>query len=281
MPDRASVERALSAVAVELGLGRGAEAPLWARERASAVLGEEARRRGLSPRALAELVASDRPLQEALASALRVGETRFYRDPPLWEALAGPVPELAPQGGTVSALSAGTSTGEEAYTLAMVIASLGRKPRVLGVDRSVDAVARGREGRYPLEAARDLPAPLRRRYVASQGGELVLVDEVRRAVELEPCDLVLRAPRGPFHLVLFRNVLLYLASPRGELVAERLARELDPAGLMFTASSEVARLRRAGLTAVRVEGGVVGFRARPSAREGGASNASGPSGAGA
>jgi chemotaxis protein methyltransferase CheR len=266
-PDQAAVERALSAISVELGLGRGgARAPLWARERVSAVLADEARRRGLSPRALSELVVIDRPLQEALARALRVGETRFYRDPPLWEALSRLVLELAPEGGLISALSAGTSTGEEAYTLAMLIASLGRRPRVLGVDRAVDAVARGREGRYPLEAARDLPASLRRRYCSEQGGELVLGDEVRRATTLEPCDLVQRAPRGPFHLVLFRNVLLYLASPQGEAVAERLARELAPGGLLFTASSEVVRLRRAGLAAVRVEGGVVAFRGVPTPR---------------
>ena len=69
-----------------------------------------------------------------------------------------------------------------------------------------------------------------------------------------------RTPRGPFHLVFFKNVLLYLAAPAGEAVAARLAAELDPTGLVFASTSEVLRLRAAGLSPVRLTPAVTAFR---------------------
>jgi chemotaxis protein methyltransferase CheR len=84
---------------------------------------------------------------------------------------------------------------------------------------------------------------------------------LRNSVSFEVRDLTRRCPRGPFHLVLFKNVLLYLAEPTGNRVATRLARTLADKGFLVSAASEVVRLS-AILDPLRLSPGVVAFRPR-------------------
>jgi chemotaxis protein methyltransferase CheR len=255
-----AVDLALEAAERQLGVGRGLAAPGWVRDRVLAVLDGQAARLGVTVLAAAERLKEERSAVEEIVAALRVGETRFHRDPLHWEALASAVIPSLPDA-PIAALSAGCSTGEEAYTLGMVLASAGRRFSVLGVDRSREAVAAAREAVYAADAARHLPPAYVERFCEIDGGSLRMRKELRAVVTFEACDLVSTVPRGGFLLILFRNVLLYLASPAGETVARRLVAELDPRGLLFTAASEVPRLRAAGLAPVRVGPTVTAFRA--------------------
>ena len=84
--------------------------------------------------------------------------------------------------------------------------------------------------------------------------------ELRALVSFEVCDLVSAVPRGVFQIILFKNVLLYLATPAGEAVARRLLGELDARGILITAASEVPRLCTAGIATARISSGVTAFR---------------------
>lgn len=270
MLDRAralAVDLALEAIERKVGVGLGATAPGWVRDRIGDILEEQARRRGVTVIAAVQHLIVDRQAVEEIVAALRVGETRFYRDPEGWQAIAAALDRLPD--GPIAGLSAGCSTGEEAYTLAMVLAHAGRRFSVLGVDRSEQAVAAAREAAYAAGAARHLPPPLVERYCQTEGGILRVRPEMRALVTFEPCDLVKTVPHGGFHIILFKNVLLYLASPAGETVARRLAAELDPRGLLFTAASEVPRVRAAGLSTLRMTAHVTAFTAAGAAGDGG------------
>jgi chemotaxis protein methyltransferase CheR len=83
---------------------------------------------------------------------------------------------------------------------------------------------------------------------------------VRNSVEFEVCDLVKRVPKGPFHFIFFKNVLLYLTEPAGEQVATRLASELEEGGILIAAASEVLRLNKMGLISHRMAPGVTALR---------------------
>jgi chemotaxis protein methyltransferase CheR len=264
-----AVDRTLALAERKFGLGRASGAPGWMRHRVLGVLESQAARHGVSLEAAADRIERDRTAVEELAGALRVGETRFYRDRAQWEAItARVIPSLPP--GEVRALSAGCSTGEEAYTLAMALSLAGRAFRVLGVDRFPEAIAAAREGVYSADSARDLPAEWAARFCEPEGDTIRVGAELAAHVTFEELDLVRRTPRGPFHLIVFKNVLLYLAAPIGEAVVGRLVAELDEGGLLFGASSEVPRLRKAGLRAVRVAPSVSAFgRPAPPSRRGG------------
>lgn len=264
-PAARSAQRAVDLALAELqrrfGLGRSLAAPGWVRERVLAVLSAVAARHGVSPLAAAERLRDDREAIEEIVSALRVGETRFYRDPIIWEAIATSVLPRLPPDLPIAGLSAGCSTGEEAYTLAMVLASAGRRFSVLGVDRAAPAIEAAREAVYSAEAVDQLPPSFVQRYCEEKGGALHVGQQLRDVVSFEVCDLVHAVPSGGFQIIFFKNVLLYLAEPAGDAVARRLAAELGPGGLLFSAASEAPRLCGAGLTPIKVNAHVTAFRA--------------------
>ncbi len=206
------------------------------------------------------LIQERAPMNELVAS-LRVGETRFLRDPPQWEVIVQQLCERVPPGVPIAALSAGCSTGEEAYTLAILLSERKRRYRILGVDRSPEAIEAARRGRYSSETVRGLPASLVRAHFDADGAHFTVRDSLREGVSFEVRDLTIRCPKGPFHLVLFKNVLLYLAEGMGTRVATRLGRTLADNGFLISAASEIVRLS-ASLDPVRLSPGVVAFRPR-------------------
>src|SRR6188768_322389 len=156
------------------GIGvRGDELPLWLEERLSLAVQALLQARRLDIASLYGLLEREPDLLVELANALRVGETRFYRDAAQWEALRSSVlPELARQRPETAllGLSAGCSTGEEAWTLAMLLseaaraAGAGTRPRVVGIDRSEPALVIARAGVYDAGSGRYLPRELAQRF---------------------------------------------------------------------------------------------------------------------
>jgi chemotaxis protein methyltransferase CheR len=257
-----AIARALEILTERVGFGSGSGTPGWVEERVGNALEAHATRHDLTLLAAAERLQEEPAAVEEILAALRVGETRFYRDHAQWQTIeAFLAKEFAPHT-ELSVLSAGCSTGEEAYTMAMLLTSAGRRFRLLGVDRSAAAIAHARTGVFPADSARNLPPAWIERYCSVWEGVLTVGEQIRESVRFEEQDLVQRCPRGLFHIILFKNVLLYLASPIGEEVTEHLMAELHPKGLLFPAASEVLRLQTAGFTPVRLGWGVTAFRAR-------------------
>ena len=108
--DRA-IDRVLQVAEGRFGLGI-VSGPQWVRDRVGAFLDAFAERNAIPPEAAAEeMIAQRGPMNELIAT-LRVGETRFFRDAPQWEAVVRYVCEHVPLGAPITALSAGCSTGE-------------------------------------------------------------------------------------------------------------------------------------------------------------------------
>ncbi len=249
--DRA-VDVALRLAEKLFGFGSSGTTPGWVRDRVRRYLEEQAWKRGLSMNEVARELINDKATVEQIVTSLRVGETRFYRDEAQWEAIERQLEKLFPADVELAVLSAGCSTGEEAYTMGMLLTAARRRFRVLGVDRSPEAIAVAREATYGREVARDIPHAWVERFCDEHYGRLRVGLLVRNAIEFEECDLVKRVPQGPFHIILFKNVLLYLTPQAGEQVAKRLAAELEDGGLLFSAASEVLRLRGMGLVPLRM-----------------------------
>lgn len=266
--DPASVDRAvdhaidvaLRFAQVNLGLGCGSSSPVWVRERILAMLRDRAARSAVSLDEAAQRLDGDSEAIDDLERALRVGETRFYRDPDMWKAIDEAVVRAFPARTTLNVLSAGCSTGEEAYTAAMLLKLARRSFQVLGVDRSSSALARAQRAIYPASVASHLPVACLSRYCELTPESVRVGSLITSDVTFQKLDLAQEVPPGPFHIILFKNVLLYLAEPTGEQVAARLAAELDEGGFLFCAASEVLRLKEAGLSSVRLGPGVTAFR---------------------
>jgi chemotaxis protein methyltransferase CheR len=188
-----------------------------------------------------------------------VGETRFFRHAAQLQAVGERVmPSLR---GPVAAWSAGCSSGEEAWTLAIMLAERGLPFSLWATDLSPVALARARAGRYAAARVEaEVPAALVARYFRRIGEERVLNDRLRPHVRFDTHNLLASVRGAEFDLVLCRNVLIYFdEAARAEAVAG-LVRALKPGGWLLVGYSETLR-DCAELTA---EGHAV-FRKRPAA----------------
>ncbi len=255
-----AVDRVLRAAEQRFGLGT-VDGPQWVRDRVESFLDAFAERMQIPWEAAAEEVVSRREPMNELVATLRVGETRFFRDAAQLEVAVRHACEHVPQAELISVLSAGCSTGEEAYTLAILLQEKGRRFRVVGVDRSEEAIRTARAGLYSAEAVREVPAALLVKHFDQQGAGYAVLPALRTLVSFDQRDLVKRPPRGRFDLIVFKNVLLYLAEPAGTQVAQRLAQSLKENGIFVSAAAEVVRLS-AILDACHLARGVIAFRAR-------------------
>ncbi len=196
---------------------------------------------------------------DALAEALRVGETRFFRHAAHVRALERVVvPELAARRASqrrVRAWSAGCASGEEAYTLAMVLADglPGFSIDVLGSDLSDDALGVARAGRYSQSALAMIPPATRARWFTANQ----VCPALAALVRFERKNLV--EPDWPraLDVILCRNVLIYFDAAQRQTVIERLAEALAPGGFLFLGYSETLRGFEERFDALRTDDGVV------------------------
>jgi chemotaxis protein methyltransferase CheR len=195
--------------------------------------------------------------RQHLVDLLTTNETYFYREPAHFDYLRE---HLLPsfRGRPMRVWSAACSSGEEVYTLAMVLAEgLGMGDwQVLGSDISSRMVGVARLGLYPLERAKHLPDAWRGKYclkgVRTQAGNLLIDPRIKSRVSFEEHNL--KRPRSDsrqFDLVFLRNVLIYFDIPTKQLVIDALTRSIRPGGHLFISHVESLHGIATRLTAVR------------------------------
>lgn len=196
-----------------------------------------------------ESVAHDRTGRELahLVDVLTTNKTGFFREPRHFEFLRERLlPELARPGRPLRVWSAGCSSGEEPYTLAMVLHDeLGADAhvRILATDISATMLARARRGSYPQDSLEPVPAPARLRH-------FTIVAPVRpRVYEVKPhlrsmirfAQLNLMDPwpmKAQFDLVCCRNVMIYFDQPTQQRLVDRFWEIVEPGGYFFVGHSE-------------------------------------------
>jgi chemotaxis protein methyltransferase CheR len=186
-------------------------------------------------------------VKKQVVEAMTTNETLFFRDASAFEALQKTVlPGLVEQRKSVSKLSlwsAAASSGQEAYSLAMMLLNLGLagwQIRILATDLNDQILARARAGRYlQIEVNRGLPAKYLVKYFQRSGLDWQIKDEVRKMVEFAPLDLrqSLRT-MGPFDLVLCRNVLIYFDIETKKKILGEIRQTLFGKGLLLLGSAE-------------------------------------------
>lgn len=176
---------------------------------------------------------------------LTTNETYFFREPQHFKALRELLEKRRPPQGVFRVWSAASSSGEEAYSIAMVLAdTLGLQGwEVIGTDLSTAMVDNARRGLYPLERARDLPAPYLKRFClkghGDYAGHLLIHKDLRARVHFGSANLTQALPNiGDFDLIFLRNVLIYFDMTSKAEVVRRVLTRLRPDGLLFTGHAE-------------------------------------------
>jgi chemotaxis protein methyltransferase CheR len=188
-------------------------------------------------------------LHRRAVEAMTNNETLFFRDPRPFAMLEHAIlPELVERLAarrTLHVWCAACSTGQEPYSLAMLLA--GWLPPLAGwnvclraTDLSRTALARARAGRYSqFEVDRGVPAPLRNRYFERQGADWSVTGALRRMVTFDELNLAHPWPVLPrMDLIVMRNVLIYLDPAARKQIVARVARQLAPGGYLMLGGSE-------------------------------------------
>ena len=175
---------------------------------------------------------------------LTTNETYFFREPKHFEWLAQHVQQLPTGDQPLRVWSAASSSGEEAYSIAMTLAEHCRQPwRVLGSDISTRVLERAWTGHYHLGRAKNIaPAYLKKyclRGTGSQEGTMLIRKELRDQVEFAQINLnKTLPPMGLFDIIFLRNVMIYFDTATKHAVIERLTQQLRPGGYLCIGHSE-------------------------------------------
>lgn len=193
---------------------------------------------------LIESAAGAVELQYAI-DRLTTNETFFFREPKHFELLRAHLARNPRPKGALRAWSAACSTGEEVYTLAMVLAehAAGSNWEILGSDLSTAVLETARRGVYPAARSDSIPKHLLHRYclrgVRSQEGHFAIGQELRRHVQFRHLNLRDPLPNiGPFDLVFLRNVMIYFDEAMKRQVVQRILGTLRPGGYLFVGHAE-------------------------------------------
>ena len=203
-----------------------------------------------------------------MVNAITTNLTGFFREPHHFRFLASKVmPTIVKPGSRAASRfriwSAGCSSGEEPYSIAMTVRD------ALGVNSSVDAkilatdidtqmIAGAQAGRYPVSRVASVPPNLQKKYLRHSGDDHVIVsDEIKSMVVFKPLNLFDPWPmRGPFDVIFCRNVIIYFDNDAKRVLFDRFAEILKPNGWMFIGHSESLfrvseRFRQVGRTVHR------------------------------
>lgn len=185
--------------------------------------------------------------RHVLLGVLTTNVSSFFRNPRHFDLASEHALWAAQRRGSARLWSAGTATGEEAWSLAFAVLDVFRREdppvSILATDIDEDALAVARQGEYAESATCGIPAALRaQRFVAAGPGRWRVGGSARRLVEFRTLNLADASwpALGPFDAVLCRNVLMYLSQGHRAAVLERLASVLAPDGLLLLDPAEHA-----------------------------------------
>src|SRR4051812_15428507 len=183
-----------------------------------------------------------------LFNTILINVTGFFRDPDAWTYLGE---ELLPsilrrrEGQPIRVWSAGCASGEEAYTLAMVLAEqLGidefrERVKIYATDVDEEALAQARQASYTQRELEAVPEELRGRYFEPVGNRFVFRKELRRSVIFGRNDLVQDAPISHVDVLACRNTLMYFNAETQAQVLNRMHFALRPDGVLFLGKAEM------------------------------------------
>jgi two-component system CheB/CheR fusion protein len=187
---------------------------------------------------------------ELLFKELLIGVTSFFRDPATWEILKKKaIPAILatrPAGGMIRAWVAGCSTGEEAYSLAIVfrevIAALkptgAYKLQVFATDLDKDAIEKARAGLYPPNISADVSQERLKRFFEKDDRGFRITREIREMIVFAPHNVIMDPPFTKLDILICRNLLIYMEPELQKKLLPLFHYSLNPGGVLFLGSAE-------------------------------------------
>ncbi len=194
-------------------------------------------------------------IQKKLINLITVPETRFFRETEQLETIKKYIfPKLTEP---IFIASAGCSTGEEAYTIAMMLKDSKLRGKVVGMDINEIALSKAKEGKYSDKTISQIPMPYRE-FVEKGEDYIKIKDEIKKMVEFTKANLINRADferfKEHFHIVMCRNVLIYFDKKSKKTALENIRISLREEGYLVLSSTEMLTSEfKEGFEAIRFD----------------------------
>lgn len=183
----------------------------------------------------------NKPLFYEFLDKMTINVSEFWRNPNRWEVLRDTIlPELSAGRPKLRVWSAACSTGEEPYTLSMILADMGLLPStyLLATDIDDGALAKAQEGLYLERSLKDVPKAVAERYFAPEGALYRFDPKLKKAVTFKKQNLLLDTFEEGFDLIVCRNVMIYFTEEAKQGLYHKFSGALRPGGILFVGSTE-------------------------------------------
>jgi two-component system, chemotaxis family, CheB/CheR fusion protein len=214
---------------------------------------------------------------EALFNTILINVTAFFRDADMWEYLnAHVLPEMLadrPPSSPVRVWSAGCASGQEAYTVAILLAErlglegLAERVKIYATDVDNEALTQARHAAFPLAQVADVPPAFLEKYFESDGTTATVNRELRRAVVFGAIDLIQDAPISRVDLLLCRNTLMYFNAEAQTRILNRFAFSLNPNGVLVLGRAEMLFSHSTLFTPVDLKRRLFRVNSKPNSRQ--------------
>jgi len=183
----------------------------------------------------------DHILLNEFLDRMTINVSEFYRNAKRWEVLENSIlPELLSENPNPKIWSAACSTGDEPYTLAMVLSKhipLSRL-QILATDIDDNVLAKAKLGIYSERSLNEVPNEIVKKYFIPEGSYFKVSEEIKKTVTFKKQNLLADHFGGPFDLIVCRNVLIYFTEEAKEGLYRKFSSALKPGGILFVGSTE-------------------------------------------
>ena len=193
--------------------------------------------------AYVHLLKTDKVKFEEFVNYLTINVSEFYRNPDQWEAMDKQIiPEMIQKfGKNLRIWSAACSTGDEPYTIAMILSEYIplSKIRIIATDLDEDVLAFAKEGVYPAKSLSDLPKKyLDKHFKKVDDSHYAISPEIKKCVEFKKHNLLKDRYFQHIHMIVCRNVVIYFTDEAKDQVYENFHGALVDDGILFIGSTE-------------------------------------------
>ncbi|WP_282935630.1 protein-glutamate O-methyltransferase CheR [Paenibacillus sp. RC67] len=188
-----------------------------------------------------EAMTKDKELFYEFLDRMTINVSEFWRNPNRWEVLEKTfLPDMLRKNRKLKCWSAACSTGEEPYTLAMILAELNalKDAHLLATDIDDGALAKAKKGIYSDRSVREVPSLYLKKYYKQENLTFSIAEELKREIRYQKQNLLVDTFDTQFDLIICRNVMIYFTEDAKHLLYQKFANALKPGGILFVGSTE-------------------------------------------
>lgn len=188
-----------------------------------------------------EAINKDKKMFDEFINYLTINVSEFYRNPAQWNTLEKDLlPRLIKDNRRLTVWSSASSTGEEPYSLVMLLSKYYKmnEIKVIATDIDKGAIEKARLGMYDEKSLKNLPNEFKTKFFDKIGDSFKITDEVKNCVEFRQMNLLEDRYPSNCNLILCRNVLIYFTEEAKDYVYKGFYNALSDDGLLFVGSTE-------------------------------------------